>query len=279
MRTPAKSMLRLSPVRTTANVLLILTLALPLAGCGGDGSSPPAEGGADAASTAKSPSSNGATTTVVEAPCGPGDFLPILKRAFDDEASKLQVVRARVERCRGRYAQVFAVPDMSVCQPEVGYCYETEQVFLGWQDNEWRILTSGTGITCGAGNETIPLVIRICRGLGYPDLATSAFQMPSRNIGCALAGGILRCDLLSGLRPEPGAACELDWVGVILPRDSAAEPLCAGDTVYDRAAPTLAYGWTWRRAGFACESRESGLNCTNRAGGEFSLAREGWTAS
>lgn len=280
-------------MRTTPTFLLILALTLALAGCGGEGSGPSAEGGADTAPTVKSPSSTGgstgapetgatdagATTTVAEAPCGEGDFLPILKRAFDDEASKLRVVRARVKRCRNGYAQVFAVPDMSVCQPGVRYCYDTEQVFLGWRGNEWRILTSGTGITCGAGNETGPLIIRICRGLGYPDLATLAFQMPSRSIGCALAGGTLRCDILSGLSPAPGAACELDWVGVVLPRHSAAEPLCAGDTIYGRAAPTLAYGLMWRRAGFTCESRESGLTCANRAGAEFRLARGSWTAS
>ena len=41
------------------------------------------------------------------------------------------------------------------------------------------------------------------------------FQMPSRNIHCAYippaAGsrGALRCDILSGLRPEPKSACQL----------------------------------------------------------------------
>jgi hypothetical protein len=103
--------------------------------------------------------------------------------------------------------------------------------------------------------------------------------MPSKNVGCAFGGGIIRCDILSGLQPGPEATCELDWVAIVLPQDDAASPQCAGDTVYDRAAPTLAYGWTWRRDGITCESKETGLSCTNRAGHGFTLARTGWAAS
>ena len=29
------------------------------------------------------------------------------------------------------------------------------------------------------------------------------FQMPSHNVGCGLDSGVLRCDILSGLQPEP----------------------------------------------------------------------------
>jgi hypothetical protein len=112
-----------------------------------------------------------------------------------------------------------------------------------------------------------------------PDLSARRFRMPSGNIGCIFGSGVLRCDILSGLAPQPATACDLDWVGLVLPADGDAEPLCAGDTAYDETAPMLDYGWTWGRSGFRCESRESGLMCTSRGGGSFTLSRAGWTAS
>jgi hypothetical protein len=262
----------------------LVVVTLVAGGCGGDDSSPSGEVGTSATmpSTAVETGATETqpmTTTVVEAPCSPRDFLPVLKKAFDDTAPKLRVVQARVERCRSGYAQVFAVPDKAVCEPGVAYCYETEQVFLGWQGDEWRILTSGTGITCGGGADTLRLIIRICGALGYPDLAVPSFQMPSKNIGCTLSAGSLRCDILSGLKPTPGEPCEFDWVGIVLARDGRAEPNCGSDTVYDSGAPVLPYGGTWRRAGFACESSVGGLQCTNQAGQGFTLARERWTTS
>jgi hypothetical protein len=272
-------------VRPATALVLGLVLALWVSGCGGGGASsagptPEATSGTETSAvesveTTGAPETPEATTIAEEPPCDAADFLPVLKKAFDGTAPKLEVVRADVKRCRNGYAQVYAVPDDSVCDPGVGYCYETEQVFLQWR-GEWRILTSGTGISCGS--ETEPLLVRICGALGYPALSTPAFQMPSKNIGCMTNGRYLRCDILSGLEPEPGQ-CELDWVGVLLPRDGEAVPNCAGDTVYEKTAPTLGYGSTWRSRGFTCQSRETGLSCTSRAGHGFTLSREAWTAS
>lgn len=270
-------------MRTAA--ALLLALALGLVACQGDDAGSPAETvSAQTTSTeaetetVATTATDEQTTTAPEPPCAPEEFLPILRKAFDGQAPKLRVVKARVERCRNGYAQVFAVPDRSVCDPGVGFCYETEQVFLGWKGDHWRILTSGTGIACGEGIETDALVLRICRGLGYPDLAARAFQMPSRNIGCLFAAGVLRCDIPSGLQPEPTTACDFDWVGVVLSKESA-EPNCGSDTVYAKEAPTLAYGGIWRRAGFTCRSSEAGLTCFSGTGHGFKLARENWTAS
>jgi hypothetical protein len=111
-----------------------------------------------------------------------------------------------------------------------------------------------------------------------PTLTTRVFQTPSRNIGCAFRGSFLRCDILSGLRPEPTGDCELDWVGLGIGPARPSEPICAGDTAYDQMAPVLDYGRTWRRAGFACESRRTGLRCTGDSGHGFELARAGWEA-
>jgi hypothetical protein len=105
------------------------------------------------------------------------------------------------------------------------------------------------------------------------------FRTPSGNIVCA--GSVaakplpstLHCDILSGLRPQPRRACELDWTGFELRSTGAARPVCAGDAVYDRRAPVLRYGMTWRQGDFVCRSRRSGLRCSNRDGRGFVLAR------
>jgi hypothetical protein len=105
------------------------------------------------------------------------------------------------------------------------------------------------------------------------------FQLPSKNIGCAYATGFgpvfIRCDIRSGLKPEPRRACELDWTGVSM-GTSKAGPTCAGDTVLDPRAPVLGYGKTWKRGPFTCLSSRVGLSCANRAGAGFFLSRETW---
>jgi hypothetical protein len=108
---------------------------------------------------------------------------------------------------------------------------------------------------------------------GFP-----GFRTPSKNIACGYltAPAFLRCDVLSGLKPRPARRCELDWTGISMAPTGRATPTCAGDTVYQRGAPILAYGRTWRRGGFTCVSRRTGLRCTNRSGHGFVLARDRW---
>jgi hypothetical protein len=171
-------------------------------------------------------------------------------------------------------------------------CYETYEVYVRWTGGRWHVVDFGTGIECEDTTTLPPLpapISRACRALGYPRptiLTTPSFQMPSRNIGCALSERVLRCDILSGLNPEPKRPCELDWVGLVLPPDGPAEPNCAGDTIYDAGAPTLAYGEIWHdprsnRRGIWCESRPTGLDCFDQSRSEqgpfgFSLSRERW---
>jgi hypothetical protein len=112
-----------------------------------------------------------------------------------------------------------------------------------------------------------------------PGATTVSFQMPSRNIGCLFGFRQLRCDILSGLDPEPTEGCDFDWVGLDMGVTGPAAPNCGSDTIYDANAPTLDYGSTWRRAGITCESAESGLTCTNGEGHEFTLARGSWSVS
>ena len=105
------------------------------------------------------------------------------------------------------------------------------------------------------------------------------FQMPSKNIGCGYLSGlgpaVLRCDIRSGLKPEPRSRCELDWTGISM-GGGAARPTCAGDTVFTPGARVLAYGTVWKRGGFTCLSSRIGLSCANRVGHGFFLAKERW---
>ncbi len=110
----------------------------------------------------------------------------------------------------------------------------------------------------------------------HAQLTTKMFRTPSGNIGCAIFSGTLRCDVLSGLNPEPQGDCELDWTGLFVKASGKAGPVCAGDTVYDPDAPVLAYGGKWKRKGIVCRSRRSGLTCTNNLDHGFFLARSSW---
>jgi hypothetical protein len=110
-------------------------------------------------------------------------------------------------------------------------------------------------------------------------LSGRTFQTPSRNIGCRFGFQQLRCDILSGLDPEPTEVCDFDWVGVDMGVTGPAAANCGSDTVYEADAPTLEYGSTWSRGGIVCDSEESALTCTNPEGYEFALARGSWSVS
>jgi len=102
------------------------------------------------------------------------------------------------------------------------------------------------------------------------------FRLPSNNIGCLLSTGptVLRCDILSGVKPKPRGRCDGDWTGYSMRPSGTSGPTCAGDTVLDMKARVLRYGQTWRRAGFTCRSSAAGLRCTNRTGHGFSISRQ-----
>ena len=101
-----------------------------------------------------------------------------------------------------------------------------------------------------------------------------AFHTPSKNIDCLYLPRFLRCDIRSGLRPVPKRACELDWTGVSLSQTGRGRANCAGDSVADPRSTVLAYGRTWRRGGFVCRSRLTGLTCANASGRGFFLSRQ-----
>lgn len=104
-------------------------------------------------------------------------------------------------------------------------------------------------------------------------LHAKSFTMPSRNIACLYDSARLRCDIFSGLVPEPKKPCDFFWKGALLPASGKASWLCIIDTVYDPAAPTLHYGQKWKRHGIVCRSRTTGLRCHNPDGHGFRLSR------
>ena len=122
----------------------------------------------------------------------------------------------------------------------------------------------------------VTIVVTETTDPGASPIHARAFRTPSNNIGCAVSGGALRCDILTGLRPEPSGSCELDWAGLTMDAMDAPKPQCAGDTVFQQGSPVLAYGRSWTRGAFVCHSRRTGLECSNRGERGFVLARASW---
>lgn len=104
------------------------------------------------------------------------------------------------------------------------------------------------------------------------------FRSPTGNIHCLFITGdwtTVRCDLReftpSYTRPQD---CDLDWgyafeVGLT----GAGQPLCAGDTVIDPAAPVLHYGQSVNVGSLSCSSAKTGMTCVNREGHGFTVSR------
>jgi hypothetical protein len=143
--------------------------------------------------------------------------------------------------------------------------------------------TAETVTVTGAPPETQTSVVTITLepeptvSTSAPALKSPTFQMPSKNIGCATSEGVLVCDILSGLKPEPKQKCQLDWTGMEMERLGPSQPRCAGDTAYVQSAPVLEYGTSWSRDSFSCVSQENGLQCRNEENHGFLLARNAWT--
>jgi hypothetical protein len=119
-------------------------------------------------------------------------------------------------------------------------------------------------------------------GAGATFPGFTGFRTPSKNIVCghlrAQNGSpeFLRCDIFSGLRPQPRRAGELDWTGISMSARRRATPTCAGDTVSDPSFRVLPYGRSWSKGSFTCLSSRIGVSCANRAGHGFFLSRERW---
>ncbi|MGH3073611.1 MAG: DUF6636 domain-containing protein [Gaiellales bacterium] len=268
--------MRVSLIAGCAIALLLTATAAACGGSGGSGSS----GVTVTTTVTETATETGGSTgdTGSAAPCAASDLLPVLKAQMDGTADKLTIVKVKVTRCQNDYAFVIAVPDQTVCNEGVGDCYDSAQVLMSWDGSQWNIIDTGSDIGC----TSIPLsdqTLVACKALGYPIVTTTTFKMPSGNIGCALLGASVRCDIRSGLKPPPAKSCAGDWIGAVLAATGAAKPLCATDTIYDASAPVLDYGSTWGGGGVTCLSDASGLECSSASGHSFFLSRDSWSAS
>jgi hypothetical protein len=92
-------------------------------------------------------------------------------------------------------------------------------------------------------------------------------QTPSGNIGCAIGGKGVRCDIKEHTWPTPPAppSCDLDYgFGVQIGKHGRGSYVCAGDTVLDPNADVLPYGERISAKRFRCASKSKGVRCVNR---------------
>ncbi|PAX52254.1 DUF6636 domain-containing protein [Brunnivagina elsteri] len=104
---------------------------------------------------------------------------------------------------------------------------------------------------------------------------SDSFKTPTGNIFCSMQDKYLRCDILKNsakLPPQP-KDCNLDWGNAFaLEIRGKGVRACHGDTIVDPNYPVLEYGKTWKRNGFTCTSRSTGLTCTKQD-------KKGWQLS
>jgi hypothetical protein len=131
--------------------------------------------------------------------------------------------------------------------------------------------TTGGAATTTAGGEPPIRTVRL-----------ATFQSPSGNIGCAIAGGVARCDIAQrGWRPPArpsGCPDAVDFgQGVEVDTRASGRLVCAGDTARDPTSAKLPYGTAAAVEGFTCVSRRTGVTCTDATTGHgFELSRQGY---
>jgi hypothetical protein len=109
-----------------------------------------------------------------------------------------------------------------------------------------------------------------------------AFRTPSGNIDCLATStqgfpNFLRCDLrvIDNPRLQPAEACNLnsgDAFGIEAGA-SVGVVVCHGDTVIQQGSRVLDYGQSWQGLGFACQSDQKGLTCSNEQKHGFFVSR------
>jgi hypothetical protein len=118
----------------------------------------------------------------------------------------------------------------------------------------------------------LAITLALCTAvLGITAASASAkitfFESPSGNIGCAIAGKFVRCDIQNHSWPTPATPswCDVDYgEGVQLGKHGRGSYVCAGDTVFTPHAEVLGYGERIKAKRLRCASKQKGMRCVNR---------------
>ena len=112
---------------------------------------------------------------------------------------------------------------------------------------------------------------------------TPGIRSPSGNISCFVSHGTLVCairrsDYGAALQRQCQSRAGLDWHGFEMSADRRAQPVCSGGALSDSPPRyrVLAYGSSWRSAGFVCTSRVTGLTCRTGTHTLF-VSRQRWS--
>jgi hypothetical protein len=120
------------------------------------------------------------------------------------------------------------------------------------------------------------ILVNLNTSVAQTDIKLQGFQTPTGNIHCTSYDSELRCDITENtakLPPKP-KNCPLDWGNAFaMSLTGRSNRICHGDTIYNSEHPVLQYGQTWRRNGFVCTSKQTGLTCTNRNKKGWELSR------
>ena len=138
-----------------------------------------------------------------------------------------------------------------------------------------------------------PLILALCSlalSAGPAAAATTlpGFHSPSGNIRCLLLAGkpanllctIGQASYTKQLQDQCMARASVDWHGFMLPSARKATPNCSGGILYTQPPVyvNLAYGTSWSRGGFTCDSRVGGVTCRSTHGHGLFLSRLSWRA-
>jgi hypothetical protein len=123
---------------------------------------------------------------------------------------------------------------------------------------------------------TLALVATLATAIVLPAIARAeyrAFQSPSGNILCLLAGSGVTCDVSDHtyqLPPGPLCSQHIQWGDRFkLQQGDAVGMPCHADTLPQPGNQILDYGQTISTATITCESQPSGITCTDGSTGHY----------
>jgi hypothetical protein len=120
-------------------------------------------------------------------------------------------------------------------------------------------------------------------GAGLPStkqaLSVSHFDADHGNVGCAISGGTVRCDVgrrvwSAGRRPK---SCHSAWgQGIYVASSGGAHFVCAGNSVLDPTGYYIHDGYDDKVGSVTCQVRSFGVTCFESSGAGFFIGRTGY---